>query len=92
MVFHYLNNITELKNDPYSSGEKLALEKCDGPCNDSDASLILSDCTGLYVIVYISSGGVDLHYFCGIESLPQTYMTWLACVFRKELNIYEMIS
>ena len=64
----------------------MALEECDGTCNGSDTSLILSDWSGMNELVSITWSRVASHSFSEIAPLPQTDMEWLICVFCKELQ------
>ena len=59
---------------------------CDGTCDGSDTSLLLSAWSGVRCIVSISGGRVASHSFGEIASLPQTQLAWLVCVFWKELK------
>ena len=52
---------------------------------------MLSAWSGMRGIVYISGGVVASHSFVDIESLLQTDMILLVCVFCKEIKFYEMI-
>ena len=65
----------------------MSLELCDGNCDGSEKSLILSAWAGVGVILRISRGGVAPRAFGDIVPLAQTTMACLVCVFWKELKI-----